>query len=124
MLNAFFIGCIQSVAVIPGISRSGSTITAGLFSGCRRDFAVKFSFLLSIPAIIGAYILSISDAVKSGIDTSLLPAYLIGTAVAAAAGYFAIRLVKLLADKGKFGKFAYYCWAVGLIYSSLLQIIV
>jgi undecaprenyl-diphosphatase len=115
MLNALFIGCIQAVAVIPGISRSGSTITAGLFCGCKRDFAVKFSFLLSIPAILGANILSIGDALKAGIDASLLPAYLLGTIVAAAAGCGAIKLVKLLTDKGKFGKFAYYCWAVGLI---------
>jgi len=115
LLNALFIGCIQAVALIPGISRSGSTITAGLFSGLRRDFAVKFSFLLSIPAVLGANILTLAKAANAGLDASLLPAYLAGTAAATVAGYFAIRFVRLLADRGKFGRFSYYCWAVGLI---------
>ena len=74
---------------------------------------VRCSFLMSIPAVLGANILSIAEAVQEGIDTSLLPAYLIGTAVAAVSGYFAIGLVNLLTNKGKFGNFAYYCWGIG-----------
>ena len=81
--------------------------------GFSRKFAVRFSFLMSIPAVLGANILSIAEAVQAGIDTSLLPAYLIGTAVAAVSGYFAIGLVNLLTNKGKFGNFAYYCWGIG-----------
>ena len=65
--------------------------------------------------MLGANILSLADAFQSEMDWSLLPMYLVGMAVAGVVGYFAIRLVNLLADKGKFGKFAYYCWAVGLI---------
>ncbi len=68
---------------------------------------------MSIPAVLGANILSISETVKAGIDTSQLPAYIIGTVVAAVSGYFAIGLVNLLTNKGKFGNFAYYCWGVG-----------
>ena len=103
----------EAIAVVPGLSRSGTTISAGLMRGFSRKFAVRFSFLMSIPAVLGANILSIAEAVQEGIDTSLLPAYLIGTAVAAVSGYFAIGLVNLLTNKGKFGNFAYYCWGIG-----------
>ena len=113
MLDALLVGVAQAVAVVPGLSRSGTTIAAGLVRGYRRKFAVRFSFLMSIPAVLGANIISIGDAVAQGIDTAMLPAYLIGTLVAAVSGYFAIGLVNLLADKGKFGKFAYYCWGIG-----------
>ena len=113
MLDALLVGVGQAVAVVPGLSRSGTTISAGMMRGFHRRFAVRFSFLLSIPAVLGANILSIGEAVREGIDVSLLPAYIVGTLVAAVSGYFAIRLVNLLADKGKFGNFAYYCWGIG-----------
>ena len=113
LLDAVAVGVGQAIATVPGISRSGMTITSGCFVGFERKFAVRFSFLLSIPAVLGANILSIAEAVQEGIDTSLLPAYLIGTAVAAVSGYFAIGLVNLLTNKGKFGNFAYYCWGIG-----------
>lgn len=113
MLDALLVGVGQAFAVVPGLSRSGTTISAGMMRGFSRRFAVRFSFLLSIPAVLGANILSIGEAVSAGIDTSLLPAYIVGTVVAAVSGYFAIRLVNMLADKGKFGNFAYYCWGIG-----------
>jgi len=117
--DGLLVGCAQAVAVIPGISRSGATISAGMLRGFDRDFAVRYSFLLSLPAVIGANILELKDALSAPdfADTvmPLLPVYLVGVAVAAVVGYFAIRLVKALADKGKFGAFAYYCWAVGAI---------
>ena len=84
-----------------------------MMRGFHRRFAVRFSFLLSIPAVLGANILSIGEAVRQGIDVSQLPAYIVGTLVAAVSGFFAIRLVNMLADKGKFGSFAYYCWGIG-----------
>ena len=113
MLDALLVGVGQAVAVVPGLSRSGTSISAGMLRGFSRRFAVRFSFLMSIPAVLGANILTIGDAVQQGIDTSMLPAYILGTAVAAVSGYFAIRLVNLLASKGKFGNFAYYCWGIG-----------
>ena len=113
MLDAFLVGIGQAVAVVPGLSRSGTSISAGLLRGFQRTFAVRFSFLMSIPAVLGANIISIKDAMEAGIDTSLMPMYVAGTIVAAVSGYFAIRLVNILADKGKFGNFAYYCWGVG-----------
>ena len=112
--DALIVGCGQALAVIPGLSRSGTTISVGMLRGFDRAFAVRFSFLMSLPAIVGANILELKDAAESGFVTSELPMYLVGVAVAAVVGYFAIRLVKSLSDKGKFGKFAYYCWAVGL----------
>ena len=114
--DALLVGCAQAVAVCPGISRAGSTISAGMLRGFDRRFAVRFSFLLSLPAVLGANILQIKDVVETkAVDVASLPMILVGTLVAAVVGFFAIHVVNLLADKGKFGKFAYYCWAVGAI---------
>ncbi len=113
-LDALLIGFGQAVATVPGLSRSGTTISVGMARGLDREYAVKFSFILSLPAILGANILTIAKAARAGIDSSALPVYLAGVAVAAVVGFFAIKLVRLLAQKGKFGRFAYYCFAVGL----------
>ena len=116
VLDALLVGCAQAIATVPGLSRSGTTIAAGLGRGFDRSFAVRFSFLMSLPAVLGANILSLADAVQAGgIDSTLLPMYLVGVLVAMISGYFAIRLVKILSAKGKFGKFAYYCWIVGAV---------
>ena len=112
--DALIVGCGQALAVIPGLSRSGTTISGGMMRGFDRAFAVRFSFLMSLPAVLGANVLEIKDALASNFPIEELPMYLVGVAVSAVVGYFAIRLVKSLSDKGKFGKFAYYCWAVGL----------
>ena len=103
------------MAVIPGLSRSGTTITAGISTGLNRDFAVKFAFLMSIPAVLGANLLSLIDALQEGINWSLMPAYLIGTVVAALSGIASIRLLHAIAKKGRFGGFAYYCWVMGVL---------
>lgn len=115
VVDALLIGCGQALAVVPGLSRSGTTITAGVARGLDRPFAVRYSFLLSLPAVLGATLLELLDVIQESVDAALIPQYLVGMAVAAVSGYFAIGLVKLLADKGKFGAFAYYCWAVGVI---------
>ena len=120
--DALLIGLCQALATMPGLSRSGTTITAGLATGLRRDFAVKYSFLLSLPAVLGANILAFAKAIKNGVDWSCLPAYLVGTAVAILAGIASISLLKRIADKGKFGGFAYYCWVVGVL-SIILTVI-
>lgn len=115
LVDVLLVGCGQALATVPGISRSGTTISVGLARGFSREFAVKLSFLLSIPAVLGANILSLIDAVKEGIDWSLMPVYLVGVAVAAVSGYLAIRLLKYISQKGSFGGFAYYCWGIGLV---------
>ena len=104
-----------AIALCPGISRSGMTITAGCFTGFERKFAVRFAFLLSIPAVLGANILTLKDAIEAGIDFSSVPVYLVGVVVAAVSGYASIRLLRYVADKGRFGAFAYYCWAAGVL---------
>ena len=115
LISALVVGIGQAIALCPGVSRSGMTITAGCFVGFERKFAVRFSFILSIPAILGANILSIKDAVDAGINWSEMPMYLAGVAVAAVTGYLCIRLLKMIADRGRFGAFAYYCWTVGAL---------
>ena len=115
MVDVLLVGVAQAVATCPGISRSGTTITAGCFRGFDRKFAVRYSFLMSIPAVLGANILSLKDAVEAGIIWADVPVYIVGVVVAAVSGYFCIRLLKMIADKGKFGWFAYYCWAIGAL---------
>ena len=115
LIDALAVGIGQAIATCPGVSRSGTTITVGCFMGFERSFAVRFSFLMSIPAILGANILSLKDALEVGIIWADVPMYLVGVVVAAASGYACIRLLKMIAAKGKFGAFAYYCWAVGLV---------
>lgn len=116
MADVLLVGVGQAIATCPGISRSGMTICMGCFRGFDRRFAVRFAFLLSIPAVLGANILQIKDVVEAGgIDVKLIPGYLLGVAAAAVSGYLSIRLVRMVADKGKFGAFAYYCWAAGAI---------
>lgn len=115
VLDVLLVGAAQACATCPGLSRSGTTIAVGSFLGFERRFAVRFSFLLSIPAVLGANVLSVKDAVEAGIDWASVPAYLIGVAVAAAVGYACLRLLRYIAQRGKFGGFAYYCWSVGIL---------
>lgn len=115
LLDVLIVGAAQAVATCPGISRSGMTITTGCFRGFERRFAVRYSFLMSIPAILGANLLSIKDALEAGVVWHDVPVYLVGVVVAAVVGYACIRLLRYIADKGRFGVFAYYCWAVGAL---------
>lgn len=113
--DALIIGLSQAVASLPGLSRSGTTISVGLARGLNGSFAVRFSLLLSIPAVFCATIVSLFKAIRAGIDFSLFPVYFAGFVVAAVVGFFAIQLIRQLMKKGSFGKFAYYCWAVGAL---------
>ena len=119
LADALLVGAAQAVATCPGVSRSGMTISAGCFLGFERRFAVRYSFLLSIPAILGANLLALKDALETGVAWGDVPVYLAGVAVAAAVGYACIRLLRYIADKGRFGVFAYYCWAVGALVLAL-----
>ena len=113
--DALLVGLAQGLGTLPGISRSGSTISAGMLVGFDRNFAVRFSFLMSLPAVMGATILELKDAIEVGLDPAIIPYCAVGMLVSGVVGYFAIRLVNLLANKGKFGSFAYYCWVVGAV---------
>ena len=118
LLDVLLVGLAQGVATIPGLSRSGCTISAGMVRGFDRKFAVRYSFLMSLPAVLGATLLKVLDVteMEGGIPAENLPKYLLGMLVAAVVGYFSIQLVKLLADKGKFGAFAFYCWGAGALF--------
>lgn len=113
--RALGVGCAQALALLPGVSRSGSTIAAGLFLGFRRDFAVRFSFLLSVPAVLGAGALELRELARTGFDPSLLPPCALGASAAAVSGFFAIRLVQRLTEGGRSGLFAWYCWGAGAL---------
>jgi len=111
--DALIIGVCQAIATIPGISRSGSTITAGLATGQDREYAMKFSLLMSIPAVLGANLLSFIKAIDE-IDWSCMPVYLLGMVVAMVSGYFSIVLLRRIVQRGKFGNFTYYLWGIGV----------
>ena len=113
--DALVVGVAQACAVMPGLSRSGMTISAGSARGLDRSYAVQFSFLMSIPTILAAVLLQLIDAVKEGIDTSLLPKYLVGVVIAAASGVASMRLLQFIARRSRFGGFAYYCWGAGIL---------
>ena len=129
--SALFVGFVQMFAVIPGISRSGSTIVAGEATGFTRKFAAKFSFLMSIIAILGATVVQIPGVIEERSTTEALSnyanyaaatdalvlspaAYIAGIIAAAISGILAIKYMLKLINKGKFHYFAYYCWAVGI----------
>jgi len=112
--DAVVVGLAQAFAIIPGISRSGSTIVGGLFKGLNRQLAAKFSFLLSVPVIAGATLLKTRDLVTVGLGNITLMELIVGTLSAAIAGYFSIKLLLKLINQEKLSIFAYYCWALGL----------
>ena len=109
--KALIIGVGQGLAVIPGISRSGTTIALGMFLGLDRHNAAKFSFLLSIPAILGAQILSIKDMINSGLVIDSITIY--ATIVSFITGLLALKLLLSLVHSGRFHLFAPYCWLIG-----------
>ena len=118
LLDVLLVGVAQGMATIPGLSRSGCTISAGMVRGFDRKFAVRYSFLMSLPAVLGATLLEVLDVMEleGGLPAENLPKYLVGMAVAAVVGYFSIQLVSLLADRGRFGAFAFYCWGAGALF--------
>ncbi len=109
--NALVIGVAQGIAIAPGISRSGATISAGLFSGLNRELAAKFSFLLSIPAILGAALVQVKDITTFDTSTVVLIA---GFVSAVIFGYLAIKLLLKIIKERTLMIFAYYCWIVGV----------
>ncbi|OHB72020.1 MAG: hypothetical protein A2W23_02155 [Planctomycetes bacterium RBG_16_43_13] len=113
ILRIIIIGIAQAVAILPGISRSGSTIGSGFLTGIKRTDAVRFSFFLGAPAIFGAGILTLKDAIDHKVTVDFLP-ILIGMGIAFFVSLLSIRLVELVAQKNKFRIFAFYCLVVGL----------
>ena len=120
--NAFFIGLCQSVAIMPGISRSGATMIGGLACKFDRAFAVRYAFLISIPSVLGAFLLEVPEAVRSVSDGTgmSLGVMLAGIAVAAVSGYAAIKVMIKAVTNKKLMYFSVYTWIAGaalIIYS-------
>ncbi|MCF8001537.1 MAG: undecaprenyl-diphosphate phosphatase [Halanaerobiales bacterium] len=121
-LNAIIVGLAQGIAIIPGISRSGSTITASLIQGLKKEDAARFSFILSIPVIGGAGLLEVSDAINIGVNNFNITAMILGVLSAIISGYIAIKYFIYILKKQKLIYFSYYCWILGtiiLIYEGL-----
>ena len=113
--NAFIVGICQGIATLPGLSRSGTTITACLVSGFNRKFAVKFSFILSIPAILGSLVFELKDIDLSLITSAEMVNYLVGMVVAGVVGFICIKMMLLVVREKKFTAFAIYCFIIGAI---------
>jgi undecaprenyl-diphosphatase len=111
ILDAFLIGLAQGLAIIPGISRSGATISTGLFLKLDRELIVRYSFLLSIPAILAALVLQVKDAGQSTFTPLGLS---LGFLAALISGFLALLLLLKIVRRGRLHFFAYYCWLVGL----------
>jgi undecaprenyl-diphosphatase len=111
IIDALLVGLGQAFAVIPGISRSGITISFGLFRGMERESSGKFSFLLAIPAILGA--LLVEFTMPSELTTQELVSILVGTVAAVVVGYLSLRTLMHMVKRGSLAAFSYYCWAAG-----------
>ena len=112
--DSLTVGFFQGIALLPGVSRSGSTIASGLFCGFSRDTAVKYSFILGIPTILGGCLLEVKDSVSRQVEIEVLP-MVVGFVIAAIVGLLAIRLVQWLLKTDKFKMFAYYTAALGAV---------
>ncbi|WP_455718488.1 undecaprenyl-diphosphate phosphatase [Anaerosporobacter sp.] len=113
--DAGIIGLAQGLATLPGLSRSGTTITACLSCGLDKNFAVKYSFIMSIPAILGAVILQMKDISTVAVDSTEVVGYVIGTLIATIVGYICIKTMLVVVRRKKYKGFAYYCFVVGSI---------
>ncbi len=113
--DALVVGVMQGLAILPGISRSGATITGALWTGLDRATAVRYSFMLSAPAIFGAALLEMKDMLETGVETGILWNYLAGGFFAFVCGVLAIRVFIRLLQNKKFNYFSYYCFIAGII---------
>lgn len=112
--DAYFIGVAQGIATLPGISRSGATIATGMMLGFNKQLAIKYSFLMSIPAILGAVVVELGGNNNVVLGSANLPGYILGTITAAVSGYFAIKfMLKLIKNKSYKG-FSIYCIIAGV----------
>lgn len=113
--HAVLIGAAQALAILPGISRSGSTISTALFLGIDREEAARYSFLLAVPVILGATLLKVIELMNDLPQTSELMGLAAGTLAAYISGYIAIRLLLVFIRKGKLDYFAWYCFTIGIV---------
>ncbi len=110
--QAIALGVCQGLAVLPGISRSGATISAGLFAGLNREYAARYSFILSIPAVLGAGLIQIKDIVTIDVSAFVLVAGFLSSVIF---GYLSIKLLLKMIEGWSLDIFAFYCWIIGII---------
>jgi len=116
LTQGFLIGLFQSVALIPGVSRSGSTIVGGLWLGLQREAAATFSFLIAVPVIAGAAVLMFAEQISEGsLSDAAWRAYALGALVAFVVGVVALKWLLVLISRRKLHQFAWYCGVVGLL---------
>ncbi len=115
LLQAFWIGCCQSLALLPGVSRSGTTIAAGLSAGLERTASARFSFLMAVPVIGGATLLMVKDVVEQGHTSHSLSALIVGAITAGVVGYFSLNWLLKMVTQRRLHWFAYYCLALGIV---------
>lgn len=113
-IRSLLVGIAQACAIIPGISRSGSTISIGLFTGIKREEVANFSFLMVLPVLAGAMLLALMDLMETGIESAAVMILIIGFLASFISGYFALSYLVSLLKQAKFYYFSYYCWAIGL----------
>lgn len=121
LTQAIKMGLFQGLATLPGISRSGATIAAGINMGFERSTMVEFSFMMSIPAVLGAVVLDFGEMLD-GFQSADMGPYIVGMLVAAAVGVASIKLLSLVAKRNKFGWFMWYCLAMG-IFAIVLDVV-
>ena len=112
--TGLIMGVAQAFAILPGISRSGSTISIGLFSGVKRGSVADFSFLMVLPVLAGAMLLELLDIAQNGIEYGAVVALIMGFIASFTSGYLSLKYLIILLKKDKFYYFSFYCWAVGL----------
>ena len=113
--DALIIGICQAVAIIPGLSRLALTVTAGEAEGFQKNYSIRFGMLLAIPALFGAFILSLADAAIAGIDTAYMTVYLAGGGAALVTAFFSVYGFRRLVRRRGFGGLAYYSWVIGVL---------
>lgn len=113
--DAFAIGTAQGIATLPGLSRSGTTIAACLLCGFDRKFAVKYSFIMSMPAILGALVLKLTKVAGESVSGGEIVSYIVGMIIAAVVGYFALVFTIRIVQKKSFKYFAAYCFGIGAV---------
>ncbi|MBN1349889.1 undecaprenyl-diphosphate phosphatase [candidate division KSB1 bacterium] len=113
--NALVIGLAQAFAIIPGISRSGSTISTGLIMGLEREESARFSFLLALPVIAGATVLKLKELIGSPPESAMILNLIVGTIVAYLSGFVAIKILLAVVRHGRLDRFSYYCFVIGII---------
>ncbi|MEX0680056.1 MAG: undecaprenyl-diphosphate phosphatase [Balneolales bacterium] len=112
--RGLIIGVAQAFAILPGISRSGSTISVGLFSGVSRKHVANFSFLMVLPVLAGAMMLELMEIAETGIESAAVFSMFVGFLTSFISGYFALTYLITLLKKEKFHYFSYYCWSIGV----------